>query len=196
VSAGVTSLKLSKGAIQDPPSQEAISDLERETLGAFESVRRLSHDLHPATLRLLGLAPALKSHCAEIAKRHGVQVAFDAGPGIGFVFTEVAVCLFRIAQESLRNSISHGRARRIDVTLERAGDWLELTISDDGCGFDVEALRGRGEGLGLVAMEERAHVVGGEVRVTSEPGRGTTVFVRSPAAMAEPAEPLAPTASR
>jgi signal transduction histidine kinase len=64
------------------------------------------------------------------------------------------------------------------------------------CDFDVEALRGRGEGLGLVAMEERAHVVGGEVRVTSEPGRGTTVFVRSPAAMAEPAEPLAPTASR
>jgi signal transduction histidine kinase len=195
VSAGVTSLKLSKGAIQDPPSQEAISDLERETLGAFESVRRLSHDLHPATLRLLGLAPALKSHCAEIAKRHGVQVAFDAGPGIGFVFTEVAVCLFRIAQESLRNSISHGRARRIDVTLERAGDWLELTISDDGCGFDVEALRGRGEGLGLVAMEERAHVVGGDVRVTSEPGRGTTVVVRSPAATpAEPAEPPAPAA--
>ena len=77
VSIGVNSLRNATGNIQDPQTQQVFEELERETRNTFEGIRRLSHDLHPATLRLLGLAPALRSHCNEVAKRQGVEVQFS-----------------------------------------------------------------------------------------------------------------------
>ena len=180
VSVGVGSLKDATGRLEDPAMQEGIAELDRETRDAFESIRRLSHDLHPATLRLLGLGPALRSHCQEIAKRHGVQVQFSGADGIGAVHPDVAVCFFRVAQESLRNSVLHGGATQMTVTLGREGNDLDLTIVDDGQGFDVAAVRDSGCGLGLVTMEERVNLVGGRVSIVSEPGRGTTVRVHGP----------------
>jgi signal transduction histidine kinase len=180
VSMGVGSLKNATGTLEDPKMQEGISELDRETRDAFESIRRLSHDLHPATLRLLGLAPALRSHCHEIAKRHGGQVQFSSADGIGTVHPDVAVCFFRIAQESLRNSVLHGGAKQMTVTLGREGEELDLTVVDDGQGFDVTAVRNNGRGLGLVTMEERVNLVGGHMSIVSVPGQGTTVRVRGP----------------
>jgi len=180
VSMGVGSLKSATGPLEDPNMQADISELERETQDAFDSVRRLSHDLHPASLRLLGLAPALRSHCQEIAKRHGGQVQFSSADGIGTVHPDVAVCFFRVAQESLRNSVLHGGAKQMTVTLRREGEDLDLTVVDDGQGFDVAAVRNNGRGLGLVSMEERVNLVGGHLSIVSAPGRGTTVRVRGP----------------
>jgi signal transduction histidine kinase len=186
VSIGVNSLRTAKGDIQDPETQKVFEELEKDTRNTFDGIRRLSHDLHPATLRLLGLAPALRSHCAEIAKRHAVEVKFDSGE-IGTVDTDVAVCFFRIAQESLRNGIDHGSATHLAVSLARAGDRLEMTVADDGRGFDVQAVRSNGaHGLGLVTMEERINIVGGHASIASEVGHGTTVRVEGPA---EPAPP-------
>jgi signal transduction histidine kinase len=71
-------------------------------------------------LRLLGLAPALRSHCDEIAKRQGIEVQFSAGDNVAPVHPDVSVCLFRIAQESMRNSIVHGGAKHLKVTLTRS----------------------------------------------------------------------------
>lgn len=180
VSMGVNSLK-EEGHIQDPGTQKAIADLEREARTAFDGIRRLSHELHPATLRLLGLAPALRSHCDEVAKRQGIEVRFVAADNVAPVHPDVSVCLFRIAQESMRNSIVHGGAKHLTVTLSRAGDELELIVADDGRGFDVSAAQNNGGGLGLVTMEERANLLGGGVHIVSEAGRGTTVHVHSPA---------------
>ena len=99
------------GEIQDAETQEALATLEADTQRVFEALRRLSHDFHPATLRLLGLAAALRTHCAEVAEHHGVEVAFKAREGIpGAVDKDVAVCFFRITQEALRNGIVHGGA--------------------------------------------------------------------------------------
>ena len=180
VSMGVGSLKNATGTLEDPKMQEGISELDRETRDAFESIRRLSHDLHPATLRLLGLAPALRSHCHEIAKRHGGQVEFSSAEGIGTVHPDVAVCLFRIAQESLRNSVAHGGAKHMTVALGRQGEELDLLVVDDGQGFDVTTVRNNGCGLGLVTMEERVNLVGGHMSIVSVPGHGTTVRVHGP----------------
>jgi signal transduction histidine kinase len=180
VSIGVGGLKNATGSLEDPNMQEGIDELDRETRDAFESIRRLSHDLHPATLRLLGLAPALRSHCQEIAKRHGVQVEFSGSDGIGTLDPDVAVCFFRIAQESLRNSVVHGGAKQMTVRLGRERDELDLTVVDNGRGFDVAAARNNGRGLGLVTMEERVNLVGGHMSIASVPGQGTTVRVRGP----------------
>jgi signal transduction histidine kinase len=187
VSIGVNSLRTATGDIQGPQTQQLFDELERETRNTFEGIRRLSHDLHPATLRLLGLAPALRSHCNEVAKRQGVEVEFSSGADLDTVHPDVAVCFFRIAQESLRNGITHGGAKHLAVTLERSGDRLELTVADDGHGFDVTAAQRSGGGLGLVTMEERINLIGGDVSIVSELGRGTTVRVRGPANPAQPA---------
>src|SRR5262249_22085033 len=102
VSIAVGTLKGSTGLIQDAQTQQALSKIQVETLSMFEGIRRLSHDLHPATLRLVGLATALQAHCAEVEKRHGVQVKFKMVGDVADLHPDVAVCFFRIAQESLR----------------------------------------------------------------------------------------------
>jgi signal transduction histidine kinase len=179
-SVAIDNLKSSRDSY-DPQTQEALEDLSREMGHAFEGIRRLSHELHPVTLRVLGLAPTLKGHCAEVTRRHHTEIAFTADGDFQLVHPDVAVCFFRIAQESLRNGIFHGHAQRIEVTLTRVDNTVEMTVTDDGDGFDVDVVRRRGAGLGLVSMEERAHAVGGEFHIVSGPRLGTTVRVRGPA---------------
>jgi signal transduction histidine kinase len=184
VSLSVGSLKNSTGRIQDEPAQQALSTLQDETLAVFDGIRRLSHELHPATLRLVGLAAALKAHCSEVAKRHGAQVSFKA-EDLGDLHSDVAISLFRVAQESLRNGIVHGEARRLAVSLTRSAEQIELSVADDGRGFDLEAVRHNGAGLGLVSMEERAHAIGGHLQIVTGPQAGTTICVRCPAGARE-----------
>jgi signal transduction histidine kinase/ABC-type uncharacterized transport system substrate-binding protein len=181
VSMGVSTLKSSSGQLQDGATQEALAVLEDDTQKVFEGLRRLSHDLHPATLRLLGLAAALRTHCAEVAKHHGVDVGFRAENVPPCVDKDVAVCFFRIVQEALRNGIVHGGARSMSVSLTGAGEHLDLVVTDDGAGFDLTSVYSGGGGLGLVTMHERARVVGATVDILSQPARGTTVRVRGPA---------------
>jgi signal transduction histidine kinase len=184
VSIAVGSLKNSSGQIQDAQAQQALAKIQTETLGMFEGIRRLSHELHPATLRLVGLASALQAHCTEMAKRHGVAVAFAADGEFTDLDPDLAVAFFRMAQEALRNGIVHGRAGQLSVSLVRSPERVELTVTDNGTGFDLDAARRNGSGLGLVSLEERAHVLGGEAQVITAPGAGTTVRVRSPAGSA------------
>ena len=181
VSMGVSALKSSSGQLQDAETQDALATLEADTQKVFEGLRRLSHDLHPATLRLLGLAAALRTHCAEVAKHHGVEVAFKAERVPRAIDKDVAVCFFRITQEALRNGIVHGGARRLSVSLAGSGEHLELAVTDDGAGFDLTSVYRAEGGLGLVTMNERARVVGATVDIVSQPGMGTAVRVRGPA---------------
>ena len=183
VSMLVNALKSSSGHIQDVPTQQALSRLQEETRGILERVHRLSHDLHPANLRLLGLAATLQAHCNEVARLHGVQVNVTTDGDLRDVHTETAVSLFRIAQESLQNGVEHGGARQFTVSLTRSAEHVELTVTDDGRGFDLEAVRRDGRGLGLVSIEERAHAVGGDVQIVTGPGAGTTIRVRCPVAI-------------
>jgi signal transduction histidine kinase len=183
VSIGVSRLRRVPGDIQGKAPQQAFAQLVSDIGSALDGVRKLSHDLHPATLRLLGLAPALRTHCEEVAKRSGVEVQFSSGD-IGTVHPDVAVCLFRVAQESLRNAITHGDAKHLTVRLSREGDQLKLEVLDDGRGFDMSAAQGNGHGLGLVMMEERANLVGGSAKIVSKAGGGTTVRVVAPATQA------------
>src|SRR4030095_6231947 len=161
-------------------------ELARDTYTTFEGVRRLSHELHPATLRVLGLAPALNAHCTEVAKRHNVEVKLTIEGDLRHLHPDVAVCYFRIAQESLRNAVAQGAAHRMAVSVTRSGEDVEMTVTDDGHGFDVDAVLRQNHGLGLVSMEERARVVGAELDIVSGP-QGTTIRVKGPARISTPA---------
>jgi signal transduction histidine kinase len=181
VAIGVTSLKASSAELPPPVMHGELSQLQDRTLDIVDRVRRLSHDLHPVTLRLLGLPAALRAHCIEVEKRYDVQVGFHVAGDFGAVPADAALGLFRIAQEALRNGAVHGEARRLDVTLSRTGDDIELIVTDDGRGFDPETARREGSGLGLVSIEERAHLAHGRVSITSRLWHGTTVRVCVPA---------------
>jgi two-component system sensor histidine kinase UhpB len=160
--------------------EDALTALQRRTVKLADSIRRLSHDLHPGVLQQVGLIAALESHCEEFRTQHDVEVTLDAAGDLGAIAPETALCLFRSAQEGLRNAARHGAARRIQVTLSDTDDGLALMIADDGQGFDAAGMeRGRG-GLGLLSIEERARLLHGSVRIESAKGTGTTIRVVLP----------------
>jgi signal transduction histidine kinase len=134
----------------------------------------LSHRLHSTTLEALGLVPGLSALCKEFARQQCIEVDFLPEDIPRSVHPDVALCLFRIVQEGLRNLKKHSGATRAQVRLRRIGDRLVVSISDEGFGFDTRALREK-EGLGIRSMEERAHLLGGRFEIRSEPGKGTRI---------------------
>jgi two-component system, NarL family, sensor kinase len=144
-----------------------------------EDVHALSRQLHPSILDDLGLVDALRSECASVARREGVAVAYRPGAITDPVPKDVALCVYRVAQEALRNVVKHAGTEEARVSLIGSGRDLILTVQDRGVGFDAAEVRSR-EGLGLSSMGERVRLVRGELAVDSGPGRGTTVTVRVP----------------
>jgi signal transduction histidine kinase len=157
--------------------QQELADLQHQTLALARNVRNLSHDLHPTVLQHLGLVRGLRSYCSQLERAHGVTMSCSADGDFASVSPEVALCVYRIAQEALRNVIAHAGASRVDVQL-RAGDHVEITIADDGRGFDHART---GEGLGLVSIAERAKIAGGSVSIDTGATQGTRVHARIPA---------------
>jgi PAS domain S-box-containing protein len=147
-------------------------------------VHTLAWGLRPPALDDLGLETALYNYLEEWAERSRVPVDFhSAGFGGGRLPLAHETALYRIAQEALTNVAKHSRADRVSFILERRGDHVLAVIEDNGGGFDVEAATptaGRGHGLGLLGMRERAALLGGTINVESAPGAGTTLFVRIP----------------
>ena len=141
------------------------------------SVHDLSHRLHPAKLRLIGLAAALKGLQREVSQA-GIPVTFTHDSVPATLQPDLTLCLFRVAQEALQNALKHSGAGRVAMHLGLASDHLTLSIVDDGTGFDVGAASGRG--LGLLSMVERVEAAGGLVELSSSDGTGTRVAVRVP----------------
>ncbi len=161
----------------EPEVGQTLETLQGSTSALFDSVRNLSHELHPAVLQHLGLVPALRRHCSDIERLHRLSVTFSAGDNLQFQ-PDVALCLFRVAQETLTNSVRHGNARTIRVSLTAAAGRVELNVVDDGVGF-VASERTK-SGLGLRSIHERVRFKQGSVSVDSRPGGGTNVLVRIP----------------
>ncbi len=146
-------------------------------LGA--DLHSLSHRLHSSTLERLGLAAGVASFCKEFSAQKGLQVAFSQQDLPRTVSPEIALCLFRIVQEALRNVRKHSGAAHAQVRIEKVDDALHLSISDDGVGFDVEDAS-RSQGLGLWSMRRRVRLVGGRYEIHSNKGKGTTIEVWTP----------------
>jgi signal transduction histidine kinase len=131
-------------------------------------------------LRHAGLVPALTAYCAELEHTHGTVLTCHAEGNFGSIPPEAALCLYRVAQEALRNVTAHAGASRADVRLVRTDEIAEMAITDDGKGFDVAGSLERGKGLGLVSITERVRLAGGTVSIVTEVNKGTRVCVRIP----------------
>jgi signal transduction histidine kinase len=137
----------------------------------------LSHRLHPAKLRLIGLVPALTSLQHEMS-HHNVKIAVSYEDVPPRVPHDVTLCLYRIAQEAVSNAIQHGSARHVSLRLIGSTATLTLIIVDDGSGFEVDAARPKG--LGLISMNERVQYLGGTLTIESAAGTGTRVVAVVP----------------
>jgi signal transduction histidine kinase len=154
-----------------------VDRLQRHTTGIVETIRALSQDLHPGSLSHLGLEPTLRSMCAEMSKLHHITL-HCAAKELGVLPDDVALTLFRVAQEAVHNVILHARAKQAAVLVTRDDTGVQLRITDDGCGFDVEAHIH--VGLGIMSMEERVRQLGGDLTIESDAGGGTRVSVHIP----------------
>jgi two-component system CheB/CheR fusion protein len=143
----------------------------------------LAWELRPAVLDDLGLAAALPRFLDEWSAHYGITSQFaTTGTVAGALSREAEVTIYRIAQESLNNVVKHAHASRVDVLLERRDHAVVMVIEDDGVGFDPADTRTVANGIGLAGIRERASLIGGSVEVESQPGNGTTVFLRCPVA--------------
>jgi two-component system sensor histidine kinase UhpB len=165
-------------AVQRGRAAEA-RHLVSKTLGGM---RELSQLLRPSTLDDLGLVPSLDSHLRAFANRHQISASFAAEGLPERLPAEVETALYRITQEALTNVARHSGARRVRVTLARAGGELRLEIADDGRGLPARH-GGARPGTGLVGIRERVHALGGTVTIGSQSGVRLSVRVPLPPAV-------------
>jgi signal transduction histidine kinase len=169
-----------------PRESEALADeVLNRSHEIARSVHDLSHRLHPAKLRLVGLVPALHALQRELSRSESA-IVFTHENVPSTLPPNLTLTLFRIVQEALQNALKHGKARRIAVHLQGSSTGLILTVTDDGIGFVVSASEGKG--LGLLSIGERIEAVGGTLDIHSAPGAGTalTIAVAVAAVDAEP----------
>jgi signal transduction histidine kinase len=161
----------------DAETQAAVTALQQMTIAAAETIRRVSNELHPSALPHVGLGMALSTLCREYSVAMQCPVSFD-GADVRELAPDIAVSLYRTVDELLRNVKAHAGTTRVVVGVTQTTEKVIVTVRDNGCGFDTSAARR--QGLGLVVVEERARMLGGECRIESEPGRGTRVSVAVP----------------
>jgi PAS domain S-box-containing protein len=166
------------GAI--PQLADELAGIQESIHGLAGDIRQISHRLHPAVLEHAGLPVALKSFTEEFSRTEGIEVALTIPAGRDAIPRDIAVCVYRVVQEWLRNIAKHSGARSAEVSLSIVGSDLRLVVKDGGCGFDVDSARGRG--LGLVSIEERIRLCRGTVQIASELRRGTTLTACIPVA--------------
>jgi len=181
-------LELISGAGPDLQAETEHLALEARNLaqGIVRSVHDLSHRLHPPKLRLIGLVAALDGLQRELS-RPDLVIMFEHDNVPATLPHDVALCLFRVAQEALQNVVKHSAGREVSMQLIGAGNELTLTIADDGVGFEIDAVKGAG--IGLISMSERVEAIGGRLTVRTRRGAGTRVEIVVPHAAAQPASP-------
>jgi signal transduction histidine kinase len=142
------------------------------------SLRRLAHRLHPTLIGQVGLAPALEQLADEMFRTSGVTVHLDLPTGAPRLSDEASLTLFRAAQEALRNVALHAGVKEAWLRLHAVETGIELVVEDHGRGFARES--NQATGIGLIGIEERAGLVGGEATIEGRPGRGARVTVCVP----------------
>jgi len=170
--------RLGQQGLISPEMRKDVRSLRDRVAEVSNDIRRVAYQLHPSVLDHLGLHVALRSYCAEFAKRDGIQVKFSSQEQKEPVPEEIALCLYRVTQESLRNVLKHSSAKSASVTLEAVDRRIHLCIRDNGVGFNPAA-KHKG-GIGLLSMKELVRLVDGEFTLKSKPGRGTRIDVWAP----------------
>jgi signal transduction histidine kinase len=160
----------------EPRLRERVDNVRDLVESSLAVIRNMALLLRPAMLDDLGLAAALGWLAREIARPTGLRIQVQADDLPPDLPDEHKTCIFRIVQEALHNVQKHANANAVEITVRASDSWLVVTVQDDGRGFQ----HGRSHGLGLTGMHERAESLGGSVKITSGPGKGTLIEVGLP----------------
>ncbi|HEY6930540.1 MAG TPA: PAS domain S-box protein [Thermoanaerobaculia bacterium] len=178
----LTALKINLLAVPQSPEGGELASRLADSMSIVEQsmkqVRDMSLALRPSLLDDLGLVPALRWYAAHQAERAGFELQFESEPAAIEVGPEVAIGCYRVVQEALNNVARHARAKRVRIALACRDGKLQVSIEDDGAGFEVEAARSsasRNQKMGLLSMTERTRLLGGRLRIDSGSGQGTRI---------------------
>jgi PAS domain S-box-containing protein len=172
--------RLPKSEIEERASvQEMLEGAKEMSL----DIHSLSHQLHSSKLEHVGLVPALNGLCKEIGQKYKLDIHFSHYQVPSDISKDVALCLFRVAQEALGNVVKHSGTQEAQVELQADPAVVTLRISDHGRGFNPR-VQNSAAGIGMIGMNERLRLVGGKLLVKSEPKRGTEILAEVPLAVA------------
>lgn len=158
---------------------DRMDEVAGELRGVSSDIQSLAHSLHSPKLEYLGLVKSSRSFCREFGNQYKVQINFESRDLQKVLPLDVSLCFFRVLQEALHNSAKHSGTREAEVELFETADSIHLIVRDKGQGFDLKtAMKERG--LGIVSMQERVKLVGGELSIDSQPSGGTTIHARVP----------------
>jgi len=163
-------------------ADRVLADVVDLAQDAMKSLRDLSHQLHSAKLQMVGLVSAIRGLANDLSGP-GLRIAFSHEAVPTGLPDDVALCLFRVVQEALRNIVKHSAATDASVQLRGQEHGLVLSISDNGVGFHLDDSRTKG--LGLLSISERLQSVGGRLDIWSRPGSGTQLEIVVPIAVAQ-----------
>ncbi|MEZ5386026.1 MAG: PAS domain S-box protein [Prosthecobacter sp.] len=166
------------------PESESLQEVVRLISKANTCARETSRGLMPVVLDVGGLMAALEELAASTARAYEVACDFRYDNPVNIADNDMAVQLFRIAQEAVSNAVKHGQARRVEIRLIRQSGRVVLTIRDDGVGIPDKPAKGTG--MGLLTMSHRAQMMGGTLSVTPRPNGGTQVLCSVPAPAKNP----------
>ncbi len=172
-------LEMAKTKLPDDVREQfqSISDIASQ---AIAEARHIAHDLHPHQLDLLGLTRALRALIDNTGESSAMVIDGKFDPVDDVFSREAATNVYRIVQESLNNIFKHSRAKNARITLERDVHEVLLKIEDDGCGFETGKNGNGGKGLGLKNIAERVRMLGGKIKLDSQPAHGTRIEITIP----------------
>jgi signal transduction histidine kinase len=177
-------LELTRASLDDPAeARPRLTEVKTMVTGAIASVRQFSRDLRPLTLEDLGLIAALQYQINQLAQSEKLEVNLEVRGDAAGLPADLEVAIFRIMQETLNNVKKHAKATRVDVLADFTTHDIELVVKDDGIGFDMpEAITdfASSGSFGMMGLQERAQLFGGNVFIRSEPNHGTTVHLTMP----------------
>ena len=165
---------------RDAAAAETVEGLAQRITKLAKDMHQMSRRLHPAVLDELGLPAALRAECEAFSKSQGIRTDLRLKPSIASPNPDVALCLYRVTQESLRNIAKHSGSKTVSIDLAVKKGNLQLKIEDFGRGFDLRSHARKNHGLGLISMTERVRAVGGSLLVDSKKGKGTTILALVP----------------
>ena len=157
----------------------ALGRVKGQLISICDDLHRMSHRMHPSVLDDFGLPDALKTECFELSARSGIPIDYVGPTDFEEIPKEMALCLYRIAQEALWNAVKYSSSDRIHVQLTSDSEFVYLEIKDNGVGFDPNA-KSPEKGLGLASMRERVRLVGGTIKLQASPGAGVSIAVIVP----------------
>ncbi len=161
----------------DREFEARLQDTKQLAEQTLRAVRDLALGLRPSMLDDLGLGPALEWQARDFSRRSNVPVTVEIDGDLNALPDRHRTCVFRVVQEALTNCVRHAGASAIRVSVQGDKDAVSVMVQDDGIGMADDS---RGRGLGLIGIEERARELGGDLAITSQPNKGTTLTLRLP----------------